>query len=72
MHVYLKVFENKKFLLTRDCVFRIIFLFADGGLAQLARATGSYPVDRWFDPDTRYQQGQVCAWPLFFIFCFFI
>lgn len=27
-----------------------------GEIAQLARATGSYPVGRWFEPTSRYQE----------------
>ena len=29
--------------------------FIDGGVAQLARAIGSYPIGREFDPLRRYQ-----------------
>ena len=31
-------------------------LFLHGEIAQLARATGSYPVGRWFESISRYQQ----------------
>ena len=29
---------------------------AFGGIAQLARVLGSYPIGRWFEPNCRYQQ----------------
>ena len=40
------------------------------GVAQLARASGSYPGGRGFDPPRRYKQSTVLPWifVLFFIF----
>ena len=35
---------------------------ACGGIAQLARASGSYPAGRWFKSDFRYQNP--CTWPV--------
>ena len=37
----------------------------NGGLAQLARAFGSYPTGRWFKSDIRYQhpnRGAMARW----------
>lgn len=35
---------------------KVLFaLFSRGGIAQLARAIGSYPVGRWFKSCCRYQ-----------------
>ena len=32
-----------------------------GGVAQLVRAFGSYPTDRWFESTRRYQQKEDCG-----------
>ena len=36
-------------------IINIAFCFIYGEIAQLARATGSYPVGRWFELTARYQ-----------------
>ena len=33
----------------------VIIIKLCGGIAQLARVLGSYPIGRWFEPNYRYQ-----------------
>ena len=53
-----KTFKNLlTFVFCCDIILKRDFEFArkiDGGLAQLARASGSYPAGRWFKSDIRY------------------
>ncbi len=48
-------------------IINIAFCFIHGEVAQLARATGSYPVGREFESPSRYQEKQVFQGLLFFI-----
>ena len=53
--------------MTNGPILRIINLACygkrtNGGVAQLARASGSYPAGRWFKSDFRYQNP--CTWPV--------
>lgn len=43
-------------------------LFLHGEIAQLARATGSYPVGRWFESISRYQNKTVYTKNMYILF----
>ena len=45
----------KKVLTNRKTSAIIVERLVNGGIAQLARAFGSYPTGRWFKSDFRYQ-----------------
>ena len=48
--------NNKKLLSNQKKYATIILLTFHGDVAQLARAIGSYPIGRGFDPLRRYQE----------------
>ena len=59
--------ENCKLILTFIIKYdKIIFAVSYGGVAQLARAIGSYPVGHLFESDRRYQKPRKFVFVRFF------
>ncbi len=51
-----KFFKNMYFLIDKKKDYWYNYLVKYGGVAQLARAFGSYPTDRWFESTRRYHE----------------